>query len=120
MKPEATGRLLDALAACERILQFTAERPFGDFISDEYFQSAIYWQLAVLGEAFSIAEQVEPDIKEAFPEIRKIVGLRNRIIHGYDEIEDQIIWDTIQHDVPTLRRHLEVMLRDVTPPHQPA
>ena len=44
------------------------------------------------------------------PEVRRIVGMRNRIIHGYDSVDDELLWQTIQRNVPPLSKHLEQIL----------
>ncbi len=46
-------------------------------------------------------------LRNSIPEIRRIVGMRNRIIHGYDSVDDEIVWDAVQHHVPALRSALQ-------------
>ncbi len=42
--------------------------------------------------------------------MRRIIGMRNRIIHGYDAVDDQIVWDTVQHKIPPLLEQLLTLL----------
>lgn len=41
--------------------------------------------------------------------------MRNRIVHGYNDVHDEIVWDTLQNDIPTLKHALEAMLGDTFP-----
>jgi uncharacterized protein with HEPN domain len=43
-------------------------------------------------------------------EYRKIIGFRNVLVHGYDAIDDQIVWDTIQQHLPVLKQEVEELL----------
>ncbi|MFM2082460.1 MAG: hypothetical protein RL380_1151 [Verrucomicrobiota bacterium] len=47
---------------------------------------------------------------EAFPELRKIIGLRNRIVHGYDNLDEELVWDVVQNRLPALRAQVESLL----------
>ena len=47
---------------------------------------------------------------EKFPELRKIIGMRNRIIHGYDNVDEELIWDVVQNRLPALREQVETLL----------
>ena len=66
--------------------------------------------LEIVGEA---ANHVSPSGQAAMPEIpwAKIIGLRNRITHGYYEIDFDVLWEIIQHDLPPLISELEKLIR---------
>ena len=70
----------------------------------------------IVGEAINKATREEPRLHGVLPEASEIVGLRNRIVHGYAAIRDDIIWDTVQNDLPVLRRHLDVLLSEASTP----
>ncbi len=73
-------------------------------------RSAVERQFEIIGEALHQAELDDPEALELLPEIRRIVGMRNRIIHGYDSVDDELLWQTIHHNIPSLRKHLEQIL----------
>ena len=75
------------------------------FVSDDLTYDATLRNLELIGEA---ATHIPDAIREAHPEIpwRTIVGARNRIAHGYLGIDDDIIWDIIQNDIPALLQAL--------------
>jgi uncharacterized protein with HEPN domain len=63
-------------------------------------------KLEISGEAFARVEVAEPAVTGKFAELRKIVGLRNRIIHGYDAVDEEIIWDVAINKLPALRQQV--------------
>ena len=78
------------------------------FVADGRTYDATLRNLELLGEA---ASNVPSDVRSAHPEIqwRLIIGVRNRLAHGYLSIDDDIVWDIIQTDIPALLpalRHL--------------
>ena len=74
-------------------------------------QLAILKAVEIVGEA---ASRVSADTKEAHPEIPwpEIIGLRNRLVHAYFEVNLKRVWETVQRDIPYLITQLEPM----TPP----
>ena len=71
---------------------------------------ALVRQLAIIGEA---SAQLSPDERSRHPQIewRKIIGLRNIVIHHYFGIDDDIIWDVVQNHVPILRQEVVQILK---------
>jgi uncharacterized protein with HEPN domain len=51
-----------------------------------------------------------PELSNLIPNVRRIVGLRNRIIHGYDSVDDELLWQTIQTHVPPLAQRIAELL----------
>ncbi len=110
MKPTLKKRLLDALEACRAIQGFVAGRTFADYERDLMLRSAVERQFEIIGEALNHAEIEQPELTTLIPDLRRIVGLRNRIIHGYDSVDDQLLWQTVQSHVPSLAQQLEQLL----------
>ena len=86
MTVKATKRVFDALAACAAIRQFISGADFASYEKDLLLRSAVERQFEILGEALGKASAAEPTLEERLPDLRRIVGLRNRIIHGYDTV----------------------------------
>ncbi len=112
MNNETKKRLLDALEACRAIQQFTAGSSFTLYAADSMRRAAVERKFEILGEALSRAEESAPELIARLPEIRRIIGMRNRIIHGYDAVDDELVWDTVQGKIPSLLEQLSALLSD--------
>lgn len=110
MPPKAAKRLLDALQAVRRIQEFTRGLNFEAFSASDLVRSAVERQFEIVGEALGRADELAPQIEEQLPELRRIVGLRNRLIHGYDNVDDEIVWDIVQTKISALAKQLEGLL----------
>lgn len=110
MKNALNKRLLDALQACRAIQTFLEGKTLDDYEADLLLRSAVERQFEIIGEALSHAEAIDPDLSRRLPELRRIVGLRNRIIHGYDSVDDELLWQITQTYVLALARQLEALL----------
>lgn len=85
------------------------ERHFEDFTKDTLLKRAIEWDLEIIGEAINRILMIEPE----FPiqNARKIVGLRNQIIHAYDNISDENIWGIIMNHLPNLKTEIGRLIK---------
>lgn len=99
------SRLADALEhmqrAIDKILRFApANRQAFD--SDEMRRDSIERNLIPLGDA---ATRVPRDVQEAHPEIpwRQIIGMRNVLTHGYEDVDPDIVWNVVVNEMPVLR-----------------
>ena len=76
------------------------------FYEDEILRLALTTLFQTIGEA---ARKISEEFKTSHPEFEweDIIGFRHRLVHGYDVIDYDIMWDIIQSDVPRLLHHLE-------------
>lgn len=90
----------DISEAIERISRYTAAGKEA-FLSDEKTQDAVIRQLSIIGEA---AARIPSKVKDAAPDVpwKKIVGMRNILIHEYSNTSIHRVWDTVQHHLPNL------------------
>jgi uncharacterized protein with HEPN domain len=95
MKPSLRKRLIDAHRAAVTATGFCRGKTLQQYREDELLRSAVERQLEILGEALNRALGEEPALEIKIPEARRIVGIRNRIIHGYDSVDDEILWDVV-------------------------
>lgn len=77
-----------------------------DLDSDRQFNLALVRLLEIVGEA---ANHIPEEVRERNPDVPwpQVVGLRNRLIHGYDEVDFDILWQIISRDLPKLIQALE-------------
>ena len=117
MTNETRRRLLDlkVLLSCRAIGQYTAELDFAAYERDNMVRDAVERRLGIIGEALNRAVACEPTLIDRVPELRQIVGLRHRVNHGYDAVDDEIVWDIVQHKLPLLQASVEALLEEVEP-----
>jgi uncharacterized protein with HEPN domain len=79
-----------------------------DFLEDRKTQQAVILNILVVGEAATKIANEYPDFVAGHPDIpwRQIRGMRNRMAHGYFEINLDIVWDTVQESLPQLEQQL--------------
>ena len=108
MRPEQLY-LTDIVEAADAIAEFVAGLDKAAFYQDAKTQSAVLQKLIVIGEA---AARLPRKFKDQYPSIewRDIVAFRDILVHSYFSVKLDIVWETIQHDVPALRRQIARIL----------
>jgi len=101
-----SATLLDMLKAARLAVEFREGMDKGAFLNDPKTQSAILHQLLVLGEA---AKRLSQEFREQHPKIlwKKITGMRDKLIHEYDNVDLDEVWKTARSDIPRLIKQLE-------------
>lgn len=99
-------RLLHMLEHSREAIQFVAGRTRQDLDTDRVLSLALVRLLEIVGEA---ASGISADARSQYQGIpwAEIVGLRNRLIHGYDSVDLDVIWSIVEQDLPALVRELE-------------
>jgi uncharacterized protein with HEPN domain len=110
MNERSLKLLSDAVAAIEAVNTFMDGCNFADYANNHQLRSAVERQLEILGEACSQLDKLDGSWREKIPDLRLAIGLRNRIIHGYDEVDDEMVFETTQRDLPALRSMLIAFL----------
>ena len=106
---EWDGRVRDMLNCCERVLMHTAGLDREGVFETSVVLDATLWNITIIGEA---ASHVPDAIQGAHTEIpwRMIIDARNRIIHGYGSLDEDVLWDIIANDIPALMPQLRALL----------
>lgn len=101
--------LIDITNAIRRILRYTKGIDRSALEANEEKQSAILYQLAIMGEA---TKRISPLFRQQHPDIpwQEMAGLRNVIIHEYDQIDFEIIWGVVKTKLPELLSLIEILL----------
>ena len=102
--------LRDAVVATEKIIRFTINRSYEDYVSSELHVSATERQFEILAEALRVAEHIDPEIRIRIPELGRIVGMRNLIAHEYHLVDDSLIRSVATTLIPPLRVRIRQLL----------
>lgn len=101
--------VMDILDCIKRIESYVSDLSYEGFVQDEKTKDAVVRNLEIIGEA---ANQIPQDIKWKYGEIswHQIVGLRNRLIHGYFVVDYDIVWNILQEELPHLKLKIKKIL----------
>ncbi len=101
--------VIDLLNSIDKLLLYTKGKSYEEFIANDMIVDAVIRNIEVMGEA---ANRLPDNFIHQFREINwnKIIATRNRLIHGYDSIENKVIWDIIVNDIPKLKAQIEELL----------
>jgi len=100
--PKGSLIYLEDMEGCiGKILAYTEGLSLEQFCGDRKTVDSVCFNLAVLGEA---ANKVSPETRQEMKNIpwRRIISTRNKLIHGYSAIDDELIWDIVKTDLPNL------------------
>lgn len=103
--------LLHIRDAVEKIESYMKEGTFSEFAKKELLFDAVVREIEIIGEA---ANHLSEDFIEKHPEIpwKEITGIRNKLVHDYWQLDLQVIWDTLQKDLPTLKEQILALLQE--------
>lgn len=103
------GTALDILTAARHIREFAAEQPRAQFDADLRTQSAVLHQIIVLGEA---VKRLSDEFRQAHSSVpwAQIAGMRDRCVHGYDNVDLDRVWEVIQIHTAPLIAYLETVV----------
>ncbi|MDQ2804454.1 MAG: DUF86 domain-containing protein [Pseudomonadota bacterium] len=93
-------------------MRFTAGRHYDDYLADDMMRAAVERQFEIVGEAFAGLRQVDANLAATIPDLSRIVAFRNVLIHGYATVDDRLVWEVVERDVPGLLALLGRLLRD--------
>ena len=96
---------------CDNIIRYTEKIDTQEaFTSDSMIAEASVFNLLQIGELSK--QQLSDEIKLENPSIpwNAIYGLRNRVVHGYGDVDFTVVWDTVKEDIPMLKKELEALI----------
>jgi uncharacterized protein with HEPN domain len=108
-KPNDIDRLNHILDAIAKIERYSQHFDLQKFKSDELTIDAVVRNIEIIGEATTCLDR---GLKAKYPNVdwRFATAIRNRLIHGYFDIDAEIIWDTTQNDLPKLKTEIQNIL----------
>lgn len=112
---EVLTHLFDVAQACELLERFTAGKRFEDYAVDPLLRSAVERQFEIAGEALNRALRLDPDLARRITDAGRIVAFRNRLIHGYASVSDEVVWGVLESNLSTLRAEVRAVLEEGGP-----
>jgi len=110
MKDEVLAHLHDIVQAGKAVQRFVDRRCFDDYTSDEKLRSAVERKFEIMGEALNRIRRDEPAVLEHIRDHRDIISFRNILVHGYDTIDDLIVWGVIEEGLENLIEDAQALL----------
>ncbi|MDD3665955.1 MAG: DUF86 domain-containing protein [Bacteroidales bacterium] len=109
MDNEIKKYLFDIQESIDSIQKYLGDRrDFKVYMADKMLRRAVEREFEIIGEAMSRIEKLDSTIEISSK--RQIISMRNRVIHGYDKIDNEIIWGTIVRHLPTLKLEIDKLL----------
>ncbi|HLA96397.1 MAG TPA: DUF86 domain-containing protein [Pyrinomonadaceae bacterium] len=111
-KPIDIDRLRHILDSLSKIERYLAGFDLDAFAKDEVKIDAVVRNIEIIGEATTCLTR---DLKAKYPEVewRFATATRNRLIHGYFEVDSKIIWGTTQNDLPRFKKDIERIVEEL-------
>lgn len=112
MRLEAKKLLEDVRHASALITEFADGKSLDDYLSDAFLRSAVERQFEIIGEALNRLSRTAPEVAEQIAHTRRVISFRNALIHGYDLVDHELVWDVIETHLPGLHEQVTSLLTD--------
>lgn len=110
MDKDVRKYLYDALEATKKISKFVEDKSFQNYDHDDFVRSAVERQFEILGEALNRIKRIDEKILKSIEGHRGAISFRNILAHGYDVVDNVVVWEIIQSDLPKLRSCIEKLM----------
>ena len=109
MKREVRKYLFDILTSIDSISEYLGgNRNFLEYQKNKLLRRGVERELEIIGEAVNHILKIDPEFR--IENARKIIDTRNWVIHGYDKVDDVIIWGIVSSHLPKLRKEVDDLL----------
>lgn len=110
MDNEIKKYLFDIKESVDSIENYLGKkRDFNVYKSDKMLRRAVEREFEIIGEAMNRIDKIDSEINISSK--KQIISMRNRVIHGYDKIDDEIIWGTIVRHLPILKKEINNLMK---------
>jgi len=101
--------MIDIVESAKLAIAYLGEKSREDFFLDSQCQDAVVRRIEIIGEA---ARRISDETRSEYTELpwSDMIGMRNLMIHEYDDIDIAIVWETVKNDLPLLIDSLEKIL----------
>ena len=112
MRLEARKYLYDIQRAADLLTEFTTGKTFADYERDAMLRAAVERQFEIIGEAMAQLARVDEKMVAGIDHYRRIIAFRNILIHRYADVDDRLVWNVVETNLPTLVRDIKALLNE--------
>jgi len=116
MRSTSLKYFFDIERACLRLEAFLDGKSRETYLQDALLQAAVERQFEIIGEATAKLAKLDAAAAERIPEHRRLIAFRNVLIHGYAEVDHDIVWDLAQSRVAALKAIAQAAMSEGPPP----
>jgi len=111
MLPERSRKhLLDIERAIRELTEFSAGKSLEDLQADRRLQLVFEREFEIMGEAMNRLLRDDPSLESSISHIRRVIGLRKILAHGYDAVDYRILWAAVVDHLPQLKCEIKTLL----------
>lgn len=112
MKRESSKYLYDISRAASLLREFTIGKSFSEYESDAMLRAAVERQCEIIGEATAQLARVDEATASRISDYKRIIAFRNILIHEYAGVDNRLVWDVVDTNIPTLIREVTDLLKE--------
>ena len=110
MQLEARKYLYDIQQAAGLLDEFVTGKTFADYQRDAMLRAAVERKFEIIGEAMTQLAKIDKAVAAQVGEYQRIISFRNVLIHEYADVDDKLVWDVVETNLPTLVREVDALL----------
>ncbi len=110
MRHDINAYYADIMESIRKIISFIGDSTYQEYSTSNILKSAVERQFEIIGESLGRIDRDYPDKINSISNARSIIDFRNILIHGYDTIDDAIVWDIISQHLPVLKDEITRLL----------
>ena len=116
---KAAKYLHDIRQYASDVTEFLVGKTRDDYLDDKLLRFGVERGLQVAGEAAYQLQRQHPDVAARLPAIHSLVKFRHVLVHGYDKLKHEEVWDNVHAKLPELMAATEALLREIDPDSPP-
>jgi len=116
MQPRSAAFLWDLTTAAKRIQGFVADKSWDDYSNDLLLRSGVERQFEIAGEAMNALRRVDLETADRVPNVHRIIGMRNVLIHGYAEVNNLTVWRAVTENLDEVVTTVDALLDEAGRP----
>jgi uncharacterized protein with HEPN domain len=112
MRLESKKLLEDMRRSAELILSFVGDLGVSEYTANPLVRSGVERQFEIIGEALNRLRRLDPQTAAEITDVGRIIAFRNILIHGYDLVDHDVVWDVVEAKLPVLLREVCALLAE--------